>query len=240
MASTASSVAPWIAPTWVLISSVATTTNTLPASPARAASMVAFSADKLVYSAISLISSTISPMSFTDSERLSTLSFAPCIVRRLFGNIGRTFDQLRNSANRRTEFFCSRCNRLDVCRRDVGGLLERFRLLLHFHRLSRHAFRGCFQFRRVGRNRPHDFTKHFFEILGHSVHFNALFCGSLRRCLTCVLFLVLDCMFFNTRTITTILPISSPRSATGHWTVSPSWRCSSVREISSVWDRSIS
>ena len=120
------------------------------------------------------------------------------IVRRLFGNIGRTFDQLRNSANRRTEFFCSRCNRLDVCRRDVGGLLERFRLLLHFHRLSRHAFRGCFQFRRVGRNRPHDFTKHFFEILGHSVHFNALFCGSLRlrRCLTCVLFLVLDCMFF--------------------------------------------
>ena len=85
------------------------------------------------------------------------------IMRRLFGNIGRTFDQLCNSANRRTEFFCSRCNRLDVCRRDVGGLLERFRLLLHFHRLNRHAFRGCFQFRRVGRNRPHDFTKHFFE-----------------------------------------------------------------------------
>ena len=80
MATTASSIAPWIAPTWVLISSVATTTNTLPASPARAASMVAFSADKLVYSAISLISSTISPMSFADSERLSTLSFAPCVL----------------------------------------------------------------------------------------------------------------------------------------------------------------
>ena len=47
---------------------------------ARAASMVAFSADKLVYSAISLISSTISPMSFADSERLSTLSFAPCVL----------------------------------------------------------------------------------------------------------------------------------------------------------------
>ena len=93
MATTASSIAPWIAPTWVLISSfallacparlftsVATTRNPLPVSPARTTSMVAFSANKFVYLAISLISSTNLPMSCADPERLSTLSFAPCVL----------------------------------------------------------------------------------------------------------------------------------------------------------------
>src|ERR1044071_6196922 len=78
MASTASRVECWIAPTWLAISSVAhevwlasaltsaaTTAKPLPASPARAASIVAFSANRLVCAAIF----EISPASRADTLR---------------------------------------------------------------------------------------------------------------------------------------------------------------------------
>ena len=75
IASTASVVAPWMSPIWPAISSVAlpvwvasdltsdaTTAKPLPASPARAASMVALSASRLVWLAMSLIRLTTSPI----------------------------------------------------------------------------------------------------------------------------------------------------------------------------------
>src|SRR5262249_35815008 len=75
MAWAASATPHWIAPTWAAISPVAlavwpasdltseaTTAKPLPASPARAASMVALSASRLVWPAIALISLTTSPI----------------------------------------------------------------------------------------------------------------------------------------------------------------------------------
>ena len=147
MASTASSVAPWIAPTWVLISSVAllacparlftsvaTTRNPLPVSPARATSMVAFSANKFVYLAISLISSTNLPMSCADPERLSTLSFAPCVLC----NISRTF--VRQS----THLVFLPPIHVYWSAQNVS--------LPHFHRRSRHPFRDVCDYRNLLRN----------------------------------------------------------------------------------------
>src|SRR5688500_20205552 len=75
----------WIAPTWLAISSVAlavwlarfftseaTTAKPLPASPARAASMVALRASRFVWLAMSLISFTTSPMRWLASDRALT------------------------------------------------------------------------------------------------------------------------------------------------------------------------
>src|SRR3979490_1113908 len=82
IAVTQSPVADWIAATCPAISSVAlavwlassltseaTTANPLPASPARAASMVALSASRLVWPAMALISSTTSPIFWAASAR---------------------------------------------------------------------------------------------------------------------------------------------------------------------------
>ena len=85
---TARRVASWISVTWFEISPVAcevwlassltseaTTANPLPASPARAASMVAFSASRLVCDAILEINSTTEPMCLaaSSSERIAWL-----------------------------------------------------------------------------------------------------------------------------------------------------------------------
>ena len=80
-------VADWIAPIWAAISSVAfavwvasdltsdaTTAKPLPASPARAASMVALSASRLVWLAMSLIRLTTSPIFCAASARPWTFS----------------------------------------------------------------------------------------------------------------------------------------------------------------------
>ena len=89
MALTAFWVAPCTPVIWAPISSVAlevwvarfftsaaTTAKPLPASPARAASMVALSASRLVWSAISLISATISPIFCEALSRPCTISLA--------------------------------------------------------------------------------------------------------------------------------------------------------------------
>ena len=85
-----SSVAPWMPLICLLISSVAlavwvarlltsaaTTAKPLPASPARAASIVAFSASRLVCSAISVISWITVPIFWAESRRPITLTEAP-------------------------------------------------------------------------------------------------------------------------------------------------------------------
>ena len=85
-ASTASLVARWMDPTWPAICSVAldvwlarlltspaTTAKPFPASPARAASMVAFSAKRLVWLAMSLIRLTTSPMLWASRCRPETM-----------------------------------------------------------------------------------------------------------------------------------------------------------------------
>ena len=87
MAATAWPVAPWISATWREISSVAvavcdarlltspaTTAKPRPASPARAASMVAFSASRLVWPAMALIIFTTSPMRLAVWSRISTVA----------------------------------------------------------------------------------------------------------------------------------------------------------------------
>ena len=87
--STESLVASWIFAIWSRISSVAlevwvesdltslaTTAKPLPASPARAASMVAFSASRLVCEAICEISPTTEPTLSTESESEPTMPFA--------------------------------------------------------------------------------------------------------------------------------------------------------------------
>ena len=56
-----------------LRTSSATTAKPRPCSPARAASMAAFSANKLVWSAISSITCTISPISWLDCPSFSTV-----------------------------------------------------------------------------------------------------------------------------------------------------------------------
>ena len=86
MASTALRVSSCTAEIWLPISSVAlavwlarfltspaTTANPLPASPARAASMVAFNASRLVWDAMSLMRATTSPMRSAAAERASTM-----------------------------------------------------------------------------------------------------------------------------------------------------------------------
>ena len=62
---------------WVAsdLTSEATTAKPLPASPARAASMVALSASRLVWLAMSLISFTTSPILSAASARLRTCPF---------------------------------------------------------------------------------------------------------------------------------------------------------------------
>ena len=87
MATTQSPVADWIAVTWPAISSVAlavwlaspltsaaTTAKPRPASPARAASMVAFSASRLVWLAMALIRRSTSPIFSLAAVRLATIS----------------------------------------------------------------------------------------------------------------------------------------------------------------------
>ena len=84
---TASSVAPWMDVTWAAISSVALAVwlarvfdlggdhgKALAASPARAASMVALSANRLVWLAMSLMSSTTSQILLAASARPWTIS----------------------------------------------------------------------------------------------------------------------------------------------------------------------
>ena len=86
MAFTASCVAPWMWPIWLPISSVAlpvccarlftseaTTAKPLPASPARAASIVAFSASRLVCAAMPVISPTTAPIFSAPSARARTM-----------------------------------------------------------------------------------------------------------------------------------------------------------------------
>jgi hypothetical protein len=88
IASTAPPVSVWIASTRREMSSVAfavswarsltsdaTTAKPLPASPARAASMVAFSASRLVCSAIWVITRTTLPISADESPSLATVAF---------------------------------------------------------------------------------------------------------------------------------------------------------------------
>ena len=88
MPSTAAVVSPWTAAIWARISSVAlavcvasvftslaTTAKPRPDSPARAASMVAFSASRLVWLAIWLISDTTSPIFCAAAARLCTRLF---------------------------------------------------------------------------------------------------------------------------------------------------------------------
>ena len=87
IAVTQSPVADWIAATWPAISSVAfavwlassltsdaTTAKPRPASPARAASMVAFSASRLVWLAIAPIRRSTSPIFSAAEARLLTIS----------------------------------------------------------------------------------------------------------------------------------------------------------------------
>ena len=87
IAVTQSPVADWMAATWPAISSVAfavwlassltsdaTTAKPLPASPARAASMVAFSASRLVWLAIAPIRRSTSPIFSAAEARLLTIS----------------------------------------------------------------------------------------------------------------------------------------------------------------------
>ena len=87
IAATACRVASWICPTWPEIASVAlpvwlasaftseaTTAKPLPASPARAASIVAFKASKFVCPAMSWMSSTTSPIFWALTARLCTTS----------------------------------------------------------------------------------------------------------------------------------------------------------------------
>ena len=70
-----SSVARWV---WVAsdFTSLATTAKPLPASPARAASIVAFSASRLVWLAMSVISFRISVISLVDAARERPISLA--------------------------------------------------------------------------------------------------------------------------------------------------------------------
>src|SRR5881227_3892200 len=75
------------------LTSEATTANPRPASPARAASMVAFSANRLVCSAIAVISFTTSPICCAARARLhiggGLLRRAGGLARQIFGDFGR-------------------------------------------------------------------------------------------------------------------------------------------------------
>src|SRR6266702_3267341 len=97
IAETAFCVAPWISVIWALISSVAfavcdaraltseaTTAKPRPASPARAASMVALSASRLVWPAMPLMNETTSPIFWAASARLCTraLDWRPSLAAR--------------------------------------------------------------------------------------------------------------------------------------------------------------
>ena len=110
MASTARLVSAWMASIFRLMSSVAlavslassltslaTTANPLPASPARAASMVAFRASRLVCWAIEVMTLMTLPISALDSPSLATVALAA--VRRLYcfaGDLGRLAGVLGN------------------------------------------------------------------------------------------------------------------------------------------------
>ncbi len=134
IASAELAVASWMARTWPAISSVAlavwvarvftseaTTAKPLPASPARAASIVALSASRLVWPAMSLIRRTTSPIFCAASARPCDLAvglvrlLAP--PRRRCGRFGHLAGDL---ADRGREFLGRRGDGLHVLRRSAS------------------------------------------------------------------------------------------------------------------------
>ena len=104
------------------LTSLATTANPRPCSPARAASIVALSASRLVWLAMFWISVTTSPIFWVPAARPSTT----VLVRRaslggLAGDLGGARHLLGDAVDRRREFLGRRRYRFDV----RGGLASR-------------------------------------------------------------------------------------------------------------------
>src|SRR6478672_8535361 len=129
------------------LTSDATTAKPRPASPARAASMVALRAKRLVCPAIVLISSTTSPM-------------RPAALE----------SSLTRSLDRRTQIFRRRGHRLHI----GGGLFRGARHLgcefLRAHRSRGERRGGCFEFRRGRRHGFDNFADGGFEIIRKPDH----------------------------------------------------------------------
>ena len=136
-------------PVWLarFLTSLATTAKPLPASPARAASMVAFSASRLVCSAMLLIRSMISPILAAAPDSPWMADWACCASRValcaawLDRPCGRSRGSRRRAARppRRRSGRCStplgcRCHRRGLTRGLFRGRRHRLRGRLHFQR----------------------------------------------------------------------------------------------------------
>ena len=162
MACAASAAADWIAPIWSAISSVAlavwpasdftsaaTTAKPRPASPARAASMVALSASRLVCAAIAWIRPITSPIRVAALPRSVMVCAVRCASETARPATSVDLRGLaRDLADRRGQFLDRACRRGDVLRGGVdaglgalgfggdrvGGAVELGRGMFELHR----------------------------------------------------------------------------------------------------------
>ena len=159
IAATESSVAVCMPAIWALISSVAlavcvasvftsaaTTAKPRPASPARAASMVALSASRLVCSAIAVISLTTSPMRLAASDNSPMRASVASACRTASPAILRDSSTCR-LISRTDALSCSlaRRHRLDVAGRLLGGFGHQRGQLLRGVRRVGQALGGGFE-----------------------------------------------------------------------------------------------
>ena len=163
-----------------LLTSEATTAKPRPASPARAASMVAFSASRLVCPAIELMSSTTSPMRLAASESWVTRSFVCCAwVTASLAIPGRLLHLPADLVDGAGHLLARRGDGLDVRRRLVGGGRNRRRQLLGLCGGSRQRVGGGFELRGRGRDGLDDLADGGLEIVGQLVHVGLPLLGAL-------------------------------------------------------------
>ena len=161
----------------------ATTAKPRPASPARAASIVALSASRLVCSAIAVISFTTSPMrpAACDSSLMRPSVCCACFTASLAIRL-ELLHLAADLVDRRGHLLGRRGDRLHVCRRLLGRGRDRAgELLRHFGGLGQRAG-GRLQFGRGRRDGLDDAADRGLEIVGELVHVRlALLGGALLR-----------------------------------------------------------
>src|ERR1700747_2602083 len=191
MAETASLVDCCMAATWPEISSVAlavwfasaftsdaTTAKPRPDSPARAASMVALSAKRLVWAAMLWISFTTSPIFSAPVESTCTVA----VVRSASPTAWREISLeratwARNLGDRARQLFGRGRNRTDIGRGALRSRPHRRSACAGIARGRRHRLRGGLHARRRARHRTDDAIDAALEIIGEAVHRRAALRG---------------------------------------------------------------
>ena len=155
IAPTACSVEAWMRPicssiSWVArvvwlassLTSAATTAKPRPASPARAASMVALSASRLVWPAMVVISADdVADPRGGGAEVLDEAGGLGRLLHRAQGEVGRAVDLAADLLHRRAEFLGRRRHGVDVGGRLLGGRRHRHRLVGGAGRVGAHRLR---------------------------------------------------------------------------------------------------